>query len=250
MTVPDEMFSCCCDWGFEFIAPILRDDNTPWTGNGSTGNDKLFLQSGQFTSTIVTSENISAFGTTPTSVAWDGTNSPWSTIISNRLLLQSGQYTSTLKTSLAVARTSDGICWDGADSPWSSPTIPAKLLVQSGQFTSTIKTSLDVSAVDTQPRDISFSSGDTPWIGSEADKLYLQSGQFTSTLKTSESVSLIDNNTQGITWDGVNTPWCGNTAPAKLYLQSGQFTSTLKTSLAIITGFGLTGINTNLLTVG
>ncbi len=202
--------------------------DTPWSGSEA---GKLYLQSGQFTSTIKDSEDISGIDINIEGITYDGTNTPWSGNEADKLYLQSGQFTSTLKDSEDVSGVDNnmtGISWDGTNSPWCG--IQAgKLYLQSGQHTSTLKTSEDVSGVDNQPTDISYDGTNTPWSGSEADKLYLTSGQFTSTIKDSEGVSGIDTAPFGITYDGTNTPWCG-TQVDKLYLQSGQFTSTLKTS--------------------
>jgi len=198
---------------------------TPWTG---ANEYKLYLQSGQFTSTLKTSEYIGATDTSPQGVSWDGVDTPWIGLNDNKLYLQSGQFTSTLKTSQYIGDIDLlplGVTWDGVNTPWVGA---AKLYLQSGQFTSTLKTSFYVGGLETAVRDISYDGADTPWTGTFDDKLYLQSGQFTSTLKTSEDINGVDDEPTGISWDGVNTPWCGN--GDKLYLQSGQFTSTLKTS--------------------
>ena len=205
----------------------MADNDTPWCGVEAS---KLYLQSGQFTSTLKTSEDVSAVDA-PWGITWDGTNSPWSGNTNDKLYLQSGQFTSTLKDSedvSAVDLTPAGISWDGTNTPWVGTT-DAKLYLQSGQFTSTIKDSESVNAIDTFPSGISWDGVNTPWSGNTDDKLYLQSGQFTSTLKTSLSVGAVDTSPSGISWDGVNTPWSGNEAK-KLYLQSGQFTSTIKDS--------------------
>ena len=203
-------------------------NDTPWIGST---DDKLYLQSGQFTSTLKTSENINAIDTVPTDISWDGTNTPWAGQGDDKLYLQSGQFTSTVKTSEIISGidlSPNGISWDGTNTPWSG-TSDWKLYLQSGQFTSTLKTSEDISGIDVTPRSISWDGTNTPWCGEGDVKLYLQSGQFTSTLKTSEDINSIDTTPRGMTWDGTNTPWCGSEAD-KLYLQSGQFTSTLKTS--------------------
>lgn len=202
--------------------------DTPWAGRAG---EKLYLTSGQFTSTIKTSESIGAVDASLQDISYDGTNTPWTGAVDDKLYLTSGQFTSTIKTSEsinAVDATPTGISYDGTNTPWCGAN-DVKLYLTSGQFSSTIKTSQSVSAVDTGPQDISYDGTNTPWCGSQAQKLYLQSGQFTSTIKTSELVSGVDTNPQGISWDGTNTPWAGSEAD-KLYLTSGQFTSTIKTS--------------------
>ncbi len=203
--------------------------NTPWCGSQAA---KLYLQSGQFTSTLKTSQDVGvSIDTLPYGISWDGTNTPWGGSQAAKLYLQSGQFTSTLKTSQAIIVDSAiaDISWDNTNTPW----ISVKLYLQSGQFTSTLKTSQIISGVDAEPQGISFDSVNTPWIGYGDDKLYLTSGQFTSTIKTSEYIGGIELFPMGISWDGTNTPWIGF-IDDKLYLQSGQFTSTLKTSESIV----------------
>lgn len=72
---------------------------TPWTG---TGDDKLYLQSGQFNSTLKTSLSVGAVDTVPEGISWDGTNTPWVGSTDDKLYLTSGNFTSTIKTSLSV----------------------------------------------------------------------------------------------------------------------------------------------------
>jgi len=202
--------------------------DTPWIG---ATDDKLYLQSGQFTSTIKDSESVNSIDAAPYGVSFDGTNTPWTGRSADKLYLQSGQFTSTLKTSEdvnAIESRPEGISWDGTNTPWTGWG-DDKLYLQSGQFTSTMKTSRDISGIDADSTGISADGTNTPWTGWAIGRLILQSGQFTSTVKDSEDVSGIDDSVEGISWDGTNTPWAGAQA-SKLYLQSGQFTSTLKTS--------------------
>jgi sulfur transfer complex TusBCD TusB component (DsrH family) len=202
--------------------------NTLWCGFVT---EKLYLQSGQFTSTLKTSEYVGSIDIYPFGVSSDGTNTPWAGSQADKLYLTSGQFTSTLKTSEYVGSIDtlpQGVSFDRINTPWVGNSAD-KLYLTSGQFTSTLKTSEYVGSIDTAPRGISFDRVNTPWAGNAADKLYLTSGQFTSTLKTSEYIGGIDTSPRGISFDRVNTPWVGNAAD-KLYLTSGQFTSTLKTS--------------------
>lgn len=201
---------------------------TPWCGSNDS---KLYLQSGQFTSTVKTSEDVSGVDTVPVGITWDGTNTPWAGWTDDKLYLQSGQFTSTIKDSQSVNTIDlnpDGISYDGINTPWIGWE-DDKLYLQSGQFSSTLKTSEYVNAIDGVPRGISWDGTNTPWCGGNTDKLFLQSGQFSSTLKTSQSVSAVESDLSDMSWDGTNTPWTGHNDD-KLYLQSGQFTSTLKTS--------------------
>ena len=207
---------------------ITNNNNTPWCGSEA---DKLYLNSGQFTSTIKDSE---AVGDDPQGITWDGYNTPWIGRGTGKLFLNSGQFTSTIKDSENNAGSSvftSGISYDIVNTPWCG-LADGGLYVQSGQFTSTLKTSLDVDAVDTTPTGISYDGKNTPWCGTEANKLYLQSGQFTSTIKDSEAVGPVDLLLEDLCYDSIDTPWTGDESD-KLYLQSGQFTSTLKLSLDV-----------------
>jgi hypothetical protein len=212
------------------------NDDSPWCTPG-----KLFLQSGQFTSTIKTSQ----VAINPAGISWDGTNTPWANL-SDLLVLTSGQFTSTIKTTQDISVTTPqlhDISWDGTNTPWcEGGGLSNKLHVQSGQFSSTIKTSLDP-IIDSNFHGISWDGTNTPCSGGGNDKLYLISGQFTSTVKDSLSVGALTTNPAGISWDGTNTPWCSN--EDDLFVTSGQFTSTLKTSQAVGGGSIPVGINTN-----
>jgi len=224
---------------------ITNTNDTPWCGYA---DDKLYLQSGQFTSTIKDSVSIGAIESVPFGISWDGQNTPWCGIGDDKLYLQSGQFTSTIKDSESVGgvdASPQGISYDPLNTPWCG-TEADKLYLQSGQYTSTLKTSEDVSLINAGVSGISYDGQNTPWCGEGVnDKLYLQSGQFTSTIKDSEDINGVDTGPQGISWDGTNTPWCGDQAD-KLYLQSGQLTSTVKTSLDVSAVEGSpSGISTN-----
>ena len=167
------------------------------------------MTSGQFTSTIKTSESVAAIANGPTGISWDGANTLWpgATITSRKLYLQSGQFTSTLKDSQRVTIFEfgpNGISWDGVNTPWSGGSFD-KLYLQSGKFTSTLKTSQSIQAIDTSLSDISWNGTDTLWCGLTGQKLYLQSGQFTSTLKTSEGIVAIDTSVTGIDTNDFNS---------------------------------------------
>ena len=183
--------------------------DTLWSG---IEENKLWRNSGQFTSTIKDSQDVSSF------------SSPSSTF---------------------------GISWDGTNSLWchlgSPPGVHGFLMLLSGSFTSTVLASEDVGSIDNLVMGISYDAGDTPWVGGISDKLYEQSGQFTSTLKKSLDISAIELGVTDISFNGTDTYWCGNT-DRKLYLQSGQYTTTMKDSLGGIDG--PSGINTNTATVG
>ena len=203
--------------------------DTPWSGSAG---DKLYLQSGSFTSTLKTSQSVTTIDTTPRDISWDGTNTPWCGSQASKLYLTSGQFTSTLKDSEAAGvDVPVGISWDGTNTPWCGISAD-KLYLQSGQFTSTLKTSEVAGAGSTDPNGISYDGVNTPWAGDVSNKLYVQSGQFTSTVKTSEDITSINGTPTGISYDGTNTFWIGD-GPDKLYLTSGQFTSTIKDSESV-----------------
>ena len=200
--------------------------DTPWTGQ--TAN-KLYLSSGQFTSTIKTSEDQTAIDGSPFGIEWDGIDSIWQGDDADKFYLTSGQFTSTIKTSAATpAAQPTGLSEDGTNT-LNITVAGVKLHLNSGKFTSTIKSSLGVTAVDTEARGIVYDGTNTTWTGMADNKLYLQSGQFTSTLKTSQAITDFP---IGVSWDGTNTLYCDGVVD-KHYLQSGQFTSTIKTSQSV-----------------
>jgi hypothetical protein len=210
--------------------------NTLWCGNT---NDKLFLTSGEHTTTVKDSEPIGSIDTLPQGISWDGVNTVWSGEGAYKHYLQSGLFTSTLKTSQLISVYSlsppvtapSGVCADGANTMFNAYS-PDKLWLGSGQFTSTLKTSISVGGVDTLPMGLSWDGVNTPWNGRQEQKLYLQSGKYTSTLKTSQDVTVWDGSSQGVGWNGTDTPFCGSGSNG-LYLVSGQFSSTLKNSVSI-----------------
>jgi len=73
--------------------------NTPWCGSEA---NKLYLQSGQFSSTMKTSLAVGGVDLTPSGISYDGTNTPWCGFEDDKLYLQSGQFSSTMKNSLPV----------------------------------------------------------------------------------------------------------------------------------------------------
>jgi len=205
--------------------------DTLWVGIQAR---KLYLTSGEFTSTIKDSEDIGGIDTAPQGISYDIANTPWSGTTADKLYLQSGKITSTLKTSESVGAVDTqptDITYDAnGDTPWVGKT-DQKLYLQSGQFTSTIKTSNghpDTSATGISIDDVP----DTYTVGTNDDKLTRLSGEFTSTIKSQYQVSGVEATPHGISWNGTDSPYCG-TAGVKLYLQSGHFTSTLKTSVDV-----------------
>ncbi len=205
--------------------------DTTWVGQQYT---KLYLTSGEFSTTIKSSASVSGKDASPRGISWDGANTPWGGILGDKLYLNSGQHTSTLLASEVIGSWDNDlrdISWDGTDTPWCGSEA-GKLYLQSGQFSGTLKTSQSISGVDSSITGISADDTNTMWTGTTADKLYLQSGRFSSTLLDSEDISAIETGIRGGAYNGTDTIWTGN-ADDKLYMTSGQFTSTLKTSLSI-----------------
>lgn len=217
------------------VSPPAGNNDTVWSG---AGDEKLYLQSGQFTSTIKDSEDVSAV-TTPGSVATDGTDCPWMGSANDKAYLQSGQFTSTVKTSLdmtAVDSDMNGISVDETPNTPVMGNSANKMFLMSGQFSLTVKDSESTGTIDLTPTGISEDGTNTPWSGqlnltTFTDTLYLQSGQFTSTLKTSLNVGAIDSVVNDLSFSNGtgDTPMIGS-ANDKLYLLSGQFSTTIHDS--------------------
>ncbi len=203
--------------------------NIVWTGQQA---DKLYLQSGEVTSTIKTSQVFSFAG--PEDCSFDGTDSFLGDAGGGEKFVKvSGKFTSTLKASLSMGSIDAamfGMSTDTTSNMVAAGLVTNKHFYLSGQFTTTVKTSINVSGTATSIHGISYDrNGNTPWTSGNTDHLYLNSGQFTSTVKDSENVTTIDTLPSGLSFSGTNTPWIGST-DKKLYIQSGQFTSTLKDS--------------------
>jgi len=81
--------------------------NIAWTGGQA---DKLYLQSGEITSTIKDSEAVTTIDTSPADISFDGANSPWIGDQANKFYLQSGQFTSTILTSQLVGTIGRQFC--------------------------------------------------------------------------------------------------------------------------------------------
>ena len=235
----------------------LKD--TFWSG-AQVNKPKLYLQSGQFSSTVVTSLAMPVFEgdiavqlKSPSGIEWDGANTLWtdSDPTKRKLYKQSGVLTSTLKESRSVGLTNTNVhgissLSNKSDTPWAGHKDgeSSKLYLQSGQFTSTLKISSDVSSVDLKCNDITWAgplsavspfpstTGDALWSGGDGNKLYSVSGLFSSTIKDSQDVSNHDSANTGVSWDGVNTLWSGNETN-KLLLMSGRFSRTVKTSVQV-----------------
>ena len=222
--------SCC--------APAIV--GTIWCG---ITDNKLYLTSGIFSSTLKTSQDPHASATTLQGVSWNGTDVPWHSGGADKWYLQSGLFSSTIKTSQATGFAGGvGVGWDGVDSMWGRAFAGGgRLMLQSGQFTSTIKTSQSVILQTSNiPPGVSWDGVDTPWSGTKIltsdDYLWLTSGQFTSTIKTSQQINIPADEpvvASGCCDHAPDTLWVAEThvgGNGRLLLQSGQFTSTIKTS--------------------
>jgi len=191
-----------------------------WSGFSA---DKLYLQSGEFTSTLKTSQAVGSIDTLVVGISWDLTNTVWSGLTAAKIYIQSGNFTATLKDSTSTPGIR-GNSTDVTNTPWSSA---SKMFLQSGRSSATIKTSQSLSGVSTLSNGISFDGTDTPVASQAPVKLFKLSGQFTITIK--ESFASVNGPT-GISWNGTDVLWESNAGGAqKLFLQSA-YTSTLKTS--------------------
>jgi hypothetical protein len=208
--------------------------NTIWASNGGVGVAKLYLTSGEFSSTLKDSEAIGGYSGYPVDVSYDG-NIPWVTSNDDKLFLQSGLITSTVKTSLSTSSIGDNAVGVSTTPDVNTPIVEQdnnKFYLLSGQFTTTIKLSMTVPAAVQTPRSTSYSGGNIAVIGIAAATVFLYSGVFTSTVKDSVDLHTVDSQVWGISYDGTDSPFSGTEAD-KLYLISGQYTSTIKTSQSI-----------------
>lgn len=211
--------------------------NALWCGG--TG-DKLYYTSGEFTSTLKDSQDVSAADLEPSGVDYDGSNTLWAGDANDKLFEQSGLFTSIIKTSLSVSSktvAATGVTDDGAGntiyaSGFSLVTFDSRLFWLSGRFTATVKNSF---ITDTpgygSPDGVSYDGTDTPYC--DADKIYKVSGLFTSILKDSQSTLTISaTGGVGLAGNGTDTLWAQGTNSI-LYKLSGSYTDIVKTSLSV-----------------
>jgi len=191
----------CCSppWAWSDEEKVATTSDVPWT---SRSNDKFYLTSDEFTSTIKTSGAAQLFSSSlyPQGHHWDGSHTMFRDPARNVV---------------------------GGVGPW--------LRKQSGQFTTTVSDSLDTgplidpTTVSAQTfSGISGVGSDTVWgeasyLGGGADRLLKTSGKFTSTVKTSQAYTAA---TLGLSWDGADT-WSND---GTHFIYSGQFTTTVKVS--------------------
>ncbi len=235
---------------------LLLSPDTPWTGDEA---EKLYLQSGNFTSMLRDSQSVATFGS-PWGISWTGIDTPWSRTGNAppniaKLFLQSGQFTSSVRLSLDVSSIDTdarGISWDGTNTPITAVFDRNELVLLSGQFSTSVIASRSVALLNNSPSDISWDGTNTPWSGTflSDETLYLQSEQFTATVIASLDVSGFLTNPTGISWDG-NDTLTVNQAGDGLIRLSGQFTTTLHDSQSVnLVDDALKGINTNQRTTG
>lgn len=255
---------CCCAKGPESGSASWND--SPWCGDF---DDKLYLQSGEFSSTIKTSMYVGSNYITTDGISWDGRDTPVSSSDSgytvSKLVLYSGQFSSTIVASVDVSSISAAfdISWDGSDTQWAAAA-GDKVFLQSGEFTSTLKTSRDVSSHIHGPNGITYSleastesfiyCGVKPTSPDISHgKIVHQAGQFGTTIVGSYHFSTFGYFPKGIAWKSNSEYlWTGNGPPStkKLFVQQGV-TSTILTSLDVAAIESLpTGVNTTYHTVG
>ena len=204
-------------------------NDTNWCGNSTAS---LYLTSGNFSSVIKTSIDVSAINGQPFGSCFDGKNTPWcgTALGDEKLYIQSGQFASAIKASLAVGAidtTPGGIFFNGTHTIWCG--IEAgKLYLQSGQLTSTLKDSFG--AADLVPSGCSWDGvgKNVIYCGDAGDVVVANVG-FTSTILTFALLATVDGGISGAGWDGQNGIHCGYLGD-KLYMTQGHFSSTILTS--------------------
>lgn len=131
------------------ISPDLT--NTHW--QGSTDN-KWYTNSGQITSTLLTSQSTTGTGSNPLGFDVKQADALWTDIAHEAYLyLQSGQFTSAVKTSLNISSGFNferDVSYDG-ENVLSMGGNNKKLMYRSGLFSSTVKDSELVSGIDANP---------------------------------------------------------------------------------------------------
>lgn len=233
----------CCDtpWAFSIEEPVTPDIVQ---ADDPSGEMIWYLTSGQFTSTVKTSQNISSidkgFIGGQFFVYWDGRDTCLNDINHSSLIRTSGQFTTTVRDSEQVLVDSifnpddvaDGMITAGGNTVWTKieSLDPAKRVVQSGKFTSTIKDSFDTSTIKTPGAD-RHSLDDA---GNFCFQLYTTqtvvkgSGLFSTTVKTSLDLS---QQVATLNLNEFNTFTLNNVdLPRKLRRWSGQFTTTVQAS--------------------
>jgi len=209
--------------------------DTLWTGKGS---NKLYEQSGNFTSTVKVSLSVAAITSECTDISPHNDDEiMMSEHMLEKTFVLSGKFSSTVRSSVdhsAYLYSAQGVspgtvntlvCGDGADLG-----IPddEEVYLFSGKMTSTIKESLRVGITWGTPLGISNDDINTTWV--ENNHFYFFSGQITTTVKDSYTYGSSDR--EGIGFDGTDTLSCGYTND-KLTRYSGRFTSTIRDSVYI-----------------
>jgi hypothetical protein len=205
--------------------------DVPW--NGDT-NEKFYLQSGDFTSTITTSLLHDIDG--PEGCKWDGVDTMFCSYQTDYLYVFSGQFTTTVKSSLSVGATDAFPFGQSQDqrqpgnTGWSAA-VNQKFILNSGQITSTINTSSGSHGDNSMNGfDIDYVNQDTMASSNSTDTMYWFSGIFTTTVLDTEAAPGTQSNDIG--WDGTDT-LDGSNVSDYLYKTSGRFTTTVLDSEAI-----------------
>lgn len=130
-----------------------------WDGTDTYITDRIFIgtdeylrrYSGQFSTTVKDSINVSSVCNEPNGQSWAGDSVYWiDKNVTDRFMETSGKFTSTLRQSVSInTRAHEGISHDSTDTysqeqPFASAN--GKLLKYSGQFSSTLKTSVSLTS--------------------------------------------------------------------------------------------------------
>ncbi len=197
--------------------------HTLWCGK-ATG--KLYLQEGKFTSTLLTSIDVS--GGNLDGISWNGLDTFYTRASLDKIYKASGAFTSTIHDSLGSrSPIPDGISAETIDTLYCEESNDW-LVKLSGQFTSTIHSSVDVTGTNTNVRGPSWDGTDGLWTGHLF--WYRQSGTWSTTVKESLDYSSVGSAMDGISWDGTDIYSAQSTNPDTLYRMSGMFSTTVKDS--------------------
>jgi hypothetical protein len=151
----------------------------------SAGYGKLFIYSGQFTTTIKQSWDHSRGANRD--CEWDGTNTTFCDGTNVKVLLLSGKVTGTIKDSQSTTgwdASIEGTSEDNTNTLFEGGT-NNHIYVLSGKITGTLKSSSGNwgSIIgEWNPEGVSADDTNTPFTGNTLDKLFLASGKVTGTL--------------------------------------------------------------------
>lgn len=203
-------------------------NDIPWTGRGDA---KMYMQSGNVTTTMKTSLATSSWDTFPWGIEADADgNMTLNGREADKFYLMSGAFSSTIKDSISTAAQTGSPLGPSEDGVNTTLIYATVLCLYSGKITTTVKTSLDITSVDGSVNGCSTFGTTTLVAATQFAKRYWLSGQFTTTIK--DSSANIDGGEQAICHDGTDTNGIGSTANI-IYVASGLFTTTVKSSISI-----------------